>query len=105
VVETPAETQLRFEIIDTGIGIAPEDRRSIFNSFQQVDGSSTRQYGGSGLGLAICKSLVKLMNGEIGVESTVGTGSIFWFKIRLKKESRLNKTTEDSGKCDSTKSS
>ena len=105
VVETPAETQLRFEIIDTGIGIAPEDRRSIFNSFQQVDVSPPRQYGGSGLGLAICKSLVKLMNGEIGVESTVGTGSIFWFKIRLKKESRLNKTTEDSGKCDSTKSS
>lgn len=75
---------LRFAVIDTGIGIADEDQKYIFDSFVQADGSPTRRYGGTGLGLALSQQLVKLMGGTIAVESRQGHGSVFEFTVTLK---------------------
>jgi PAS domain S-box-containing protein len=74
---------LRFEVTDTGVGIAPEDQARMFDPFSQADSSTTRRFGGTGLGLAIAKQLIELMHGQLGCDSQVDHGSTFWFEIVL----------------------
>lgn len=85
----PSQHQLRFEVRDSGIGIAPALQQHIFERFAQADDSITRRFGGTGLGLAICHQLAQALEGVIGVESTPGQGSRFWLEIPLATESAL----------------
>jgi signal transduction histidine kinase len=81
VVDEDGRPMIWTSVIDTGIGIKPEDQAIIFDEFRQADGSTTREYGGTGLGLAITKKLVEMMAGRIWVESEVGQGSTFTFVL------------------------
>jgi CheY-like chemotaxis protein len=81
--ENAEDLVLRFEVRDTGPGIAKASQMKIFDSFSQADGSMARRFEGTGLGLAISKQLVEMMGGAIGVESELDKGSLFWFNVRL----------------------
>ena len=84
--ETETRVTIHFSVQDTGVGIPFERQAAVFDRFTQADGSTTRKYGGTGLGLTICKQLVEAMGGVIGVESTPGAGSSFWFDLTFEKQ-------------------
>ena len=83
VVADAKHCLVRFEVCDHGIGLSQDEMSKLFQSFQQADTSTTREYGGTGLGLAICKQLAQLMGGDVGVDSRPGAGSTFWFTANL----------------------
>ena len=84
--ETGTDILLRFSVTDTGIGLPPEQQHKLFQPFRQADASVTRKYGGTGLGLVIVRQLAELMGGTVGLESSPGEGSCFWFTIRTQQE-------------------
>ncbi|MGZ8217439.1 EAL domain-containing protein [Methylomagnum sp.] len=95
LARTGSDAVLRFEIRDTGVGMTPIQQLDIFSAFAQADTSTTRQFGGTGLGLAIAKELCEMMDGDIGVESSPGEGSLFWFTARLAVPQPLASTAHD----------
>ncbi|MBP8265623.1 MAG: response regulator [Zoogloea sp.] len=96
IEDGPDDALLSFEVVDTGIGIAPEALARLFSSFEQADIATARKYGGTGLGLAITRSLVHMMGGQTGAESQPGVGSTFWLTVRLRKGKSVRPTGDDS---------
>ncbi|HEY9836515.1 MAG TPA: ATP-binding protein, partial [Vampirovibrionales bacterium] len=94
--KTNRKTRVYFQVTDTGIGIPPEAQANLFQSFSQVDPSTSRQYGGTGLGLAICEQLVSIMQGEIGVISELNQGSTFWFSLPFQTAHRRREPAQES---------
>ncbi|MFI5286957.1 MAG: response regulator [Candidatus Dormibacteria bacterium] len=92
---TGSRNLVRFTVTDTGIGILPNQRERLFESFTQADASTTRVFGGTGLGLAICKHLAERMRGQIGVESEPGRGSSFWFTCAFEKARKQIEALDD----------
>lgn len=88
VGETSEDALIKFAVTDTGIGISPEALPRLFSAFEQADSSLTRKYGGTGLGLAITRKIAQIMGGDAGVTSHLGSGSTFWFTVRLRKSQR-----------------
>ncbi|MFO7606028.1 MAG: 7TM diverse intracellular signaling domain-containing protein [Desulfurivibrionaceae bacterium] len=104
--ERGSEVKLLFTVSDTGVGIPPELRDSLFTPFLQADSSTTRKYGGTGLGLSISKQLTEMMGGEIGMESSSEKGAIFWFTVPFRKQlftggnkAAINRKSANLGHC------
>ncbi len=95
--ENDSGSLLRFEVVDSGIGIPKEILGRMFQAFSQADASTSRRFGGTGLGLSISKHLVNLMSGQIGVDSAIGKGSTFWFEINLERGSQIVKREVSNG--------
>ena len=94
--EDADESTVRFEVIDTGVGIPADKQSKIFDSFTQADSSTTRKFGGSGLGLTIAKHMVEEMGGSLNFHSTEGVGSRFWFDLSLEKASDISIVSDNS---------
>ncbi len=94
--ESDDDAIIRFEVTDTGIGISADVMPKLFSPFQQADSSTTRRYGGTGLGLVITQKIAELMGGNAGAASALGTGSTFWFTVRMRKAKSEEKIAEQS---------